>query len=318
MGSSQGSTLTESPTAATTAANVKDVHLVGWVPVFVRELIAGGVAGACSKTAVAPLERVKILLQTRSEGFQTLGIFQTMKKMKKHDGVLGFYKGNGASVLRIVPYAALHFMAYEQYRCWILNNCPSLGTGSFIDLLAGSAAGGTAVLCTYPLDLARTKLAYQVAGVETRSQIHINSSSSRMAYTGISDVFKIVYMEGGIRSLYRGIGPTLIGILPYAGLKFYIYEELKAHVPEKHQDSIALRLSCGALAGLFGQTLTYPLDVVRRQMQVQSQLVSAQHSDVCLRSTMQGLTTIIQNQGWKQLFAGLSLNYLKVSDISHW
>lgn len=71
-------------------------------------------------------------------------------------------RGNGASVLRIVPYAALHFMTYEQYRCWILNNCPSLGSGPSIDLLAGSAAGGTAVLCTYPLDLARTKLAYEV------------------------------------------------------------------------------------------------------------------------------------------------------------
>jgi hypothetical protein len=66
-------------------------------------------------------------------------------------------------VLRIVPYAALHYMTYEQYRCWILNNsASSIGTGPVVDLLAGSAAGGTAVLCTYPLDLARTKLAYQV------------------------------------------------------------------------------------------------------------------------------------------------------------
>lgn len=53
-------------------------------------------------------------------------------------------------------------MTYEQYRCWILNNCPALGTGPVVDLLAGAVAGGTAVLCTYPLDLARTKLAYQV------------------------------------------------------------------------------------------------------------------------------------------------------------
>lgn len=63
-------------------------------------------------------------------------------------------------------------------------------------------------------------------------------------------------------------GPTIIGILPYAGLKFYVYEELKCHIPEEHQKSIVMRLSCGALAGLFGQTVTYPLDVVRRQMQV--------------------------------------------------
>lgn len=71
-------------------------------------------------------------------------------------------RGNGASVLRIIPYAALNYATYEQYRSWIVNNCPAFGTGPFIDLLAGSAAGGTAVLCTYPLDLARTKLAYQV------------------------------------------------------------------------------------------------------------------------------------------------------------
>jgi solute carrier family 25 protein 16 len=63
-------------------------------------------------------------------------------------------------------------------------------------------------------------------------------------------------------------GPTLIGILPYAGLKFYIYEDLKSRVPEDYKRSVILKLSCGALAGLFGQTLTYPLDVVRRQMQV--------------------------------------------------
>lgn len=73
-----------------------------------------------------------------------------------------YFRGNGASVIRIIPYAALHFMTYEQYRCWILNNYSSLGSGPHIDLLAGAAAGGTAVLCTYPLDLARTKLAYQV------------------------------------------------------------------------------------------------------------------------------------------------------------
>ena len=59
-----------------------------------------------------------------------------------------------------------------------------------------------------------------------------------------------------------------MGILPYAGLKFYIYEGLKAHVPEDYKSSVTLKLSCGAAAGLFGQTLTYPLDVVRRQMQV--------------------------------------------------
>lgn len=73
-----------------------------------------------------------------------------------------FYRGNGASVARIVPYAALHYMAYEQYRRWIILGFPDIGRGPVLDLVAGSFAGGTAVICTYPLDLVRTKLAYQV------------------------------------------------------------------------------------------------------------------------------------------------------------
>ncbi|XP_077210585.1 mitochondrial substrate carrier family protein isoform X2 [Tasmannia lanceolata] len=239
-------------------------------------------------------------------------MFRSLKKLMEHEGVLGFYKGNGASVLRIVPYAALHFMTYEQYRCWILNNYSALGTGPFVDLLAGSAAGGTAVLCTYPLDLARTKLAYQLTGTRGRFGTGTSCIHAQPAYHGIKDVFRSVYTEGGVRALYRGVGPTLIGILPYAGLKFYVYEELKRHVPEEHQKSILTRLSCGALAGLLGQTFTYPLDVVRRQMQVESLQSSVQQGDQRFKSTMQGLTTIVRTQGWKQLFAGLSINYVKI------
>ncbi|KAK7283192.1 hypothetical protein RIF29_12563 [Crotalaria pallida] len=280
------------------------------IPIYAKELIAGGFAGALSKTAVAPLERVKILWQTRIAGFHSLGVCQSMNKLVKHEGFLGLYKGNGASVIRIIPYAALHFMTYERYKSWILNNYPALGTGPFIDLLAGSAAGGTSVLCTYPLDLARTKLAYQV--VETRSiEDSIKGVRSRPAHNGIKGVLTSVYKEGGVRGLYRGAGPTLTGILPYAGLKFYMYEKLKMHVPEEHQKSILMRLSCGALAGLFGQTLTYPLDVVKRQMQVGS-LQNAGHENVRYRNTFDGLRTIVRNQGWRQLFAGVSINYIRI------
>ncbi|XP_074570559.1 mitochondrial carrier protein CoAc1-like [Curcuma longa] len=117
--------------------------------------------------------------------------------------------------------------------------------------------------------------------------------------------------------------PTLVGIIPYAGLKFYIYEDLKSRVPEQYQTSVVLRLSCGALSGLFGQTLTYPLDVIRRQMQVgvsdqyflcfKVQTQQLNHfGGPCINGTLQGLSYILQTQGWRQLFAGLSLNYIKV------
>ncbi|KAB2627863.1 graves disease carrier protein-like [Pyrus ussuriensis x Pyrus communis] len=312
MGSTQRSTLPSNVAELVDASpsNGQEVSYIGSMPVYVRELIAGGAAGGFAKSAVAPLERTKILLQTRTE-FRSLGVWQSLKKIFQHEGVRGFYKGNGASVARIIPYAALHYMTYEQYRCWILNNYSALGSGPHIDLLAGAAAGGTAVLCTYPLDLARTKLAYQV--VNTRGNINygMKGTHHQIVYKGIRDVLSSVYKEGGFRGLYRGVGPTLTGILPYAGLKFYIYEELKLHVPEEYEKSIVMRLSCGALAGLFGQTLTYPLDVVRRQMQVEN-LHSSDQGGVRYRNTMDGLKYIIRNQGWKKLFSGLSVNYIKI------
>jgi solute carrier family 25 protein 16 len=268
MGSSQGSTL---------SADV--MSLVDTLPVLAKTLIAGGAAGAIAKTAVAPLERIKILLQTRTNDFKTLGVSQSLKKVLQFDGPLGFYKGNGASVIRIIPYAALHYMTYEVYRDWILEKNLPLGSGPIVDLVAGSAAGGTAVLCTYPLDLARTKLAYQVSDTRQSLRGGANGFYRQPTYSGIKEVLAMAYKEGGPRGLYRGIGPTLIGILPYAGLKFYIYEELKRHVPEEHQNSVRMHLPCGALAGLFGQTITYPLDVVRRQMQVKKQTNQKQDSN---------------------------------------
>ncbi|MED6219750.1 Mitochondrial carrier protein CoAc1 [Stylosanthes scabra] len=281
------------------------------VPIYVKELIAGGFAGALSKTTVAPLERVKILWQTRTAGYHTLGVYQSLNRLTKQEGFLGLYKGNGAGVIRIIPYAALHFMTYERYKSWILSNYPMLGSGPIVDLLAGSAAGGTSVICTYPLDLARTKLAYQVVETQGSFKDGVKGAHSQMGQNNIKSVLTSAYREGGVRGLYRGAGPTITGILPYAGLKFYMYETLKLHVPEEHQKSILMRLSCGALAGLFGQTVTYPLDVVKRQMQV-GNLENAGHENVRYRNTIDGLRIIVQNQGWRQLFAGVSINYIRI------
>ncbi|KAJ6742811.1 SOLUTE CARRIER FAMILY 25 [Salix viminalis] len=260
-------------------------EIIEGMPLFAKELVAGGVAGGFAKTVVAPLERVKILFQTRRDEFKAVGLFGSFQKISHTEGVMGFYRGNGASVARIVPYAALHYMTYEQYRRWIILRVPDIGRGPVLDLVAGSFAGGTAVLLTYPLDLVRTKLAYQIV-----------SSSKTLK-------------ESGLRGLYRGVAPSLYGIFPYAGLKFYFYEEMKRHVPEERKKDIVVKMVCGSVAGLLGQTFTYPLDVVRRQMQVQRLSVS---NNAELKGTMETLVMIAQNQGWKQLFSGLSINYLKV------
>ncbi|GAB4852750.1 Mitochondrial carrier protein CoAc2, variant 3 [Ancistrocladus abbreviatus] len=240
--------------------------IIEGMPLYAKELIAGGVAGGVAKTAVAPLERIKILFQTRRAEFKSVGLLGSFRKIEKTEGFLGFYRGNGASVARIVPYAALHYMAYEEYKRLIIDCFPNVWRGPVLDLVAGSFAGGTAVLFTYPLDLVRTKLAYQV--VESAKSNFKRLVHSEQLYKGIFDCFSKTYKEAGMRGLYRGVAPSLYGIFPYAGLKFYVYEEMKRHVPEEHKKDIAVKLACGSVAGLLGQTFTYPLDVVRRQMQV--------------------------------------------------
>ncbi|XP_068653478.1 mitochondrial carrier protein CoAc2-like isoform X1 [Aristolochia californica] len=282
--------------------------IVQSMPVFAKELVAGGVAGGMAKTVVAPLERVKILFQTRRAEFQSVGLLGSFKKIVQTEGLLGFYKGNGAGVARIVPYAALHYMAYEQNRRWIISTFPDIRRGPVLDLVAGSIAGGTAVLFTYPLDLVRTRLAYQV--VEQSKVNTIRQPYPEPVYREIADCLSKIYKQSGIKGLYRGAAPSLYGIFPYSGLKFYFYEKMKSSVPEEHKKDITVNLISGSVAGLLGQTLTYPLDVVRRQMQVQA-LASSIDGGKAL-GTKESLILIVQRQGWKQLFSGLSINYLKV------
>ncbi|KAJ0491295.1 putative mitochondrial carrier protein [Helianthus annuus] len=281
--------------------------VVDAIPLFAKELIAGGVAGGVAKTIVAPLERLKILFQVTRSEFHNIGLLASFRRIAKTEGILGFYRGNGASVARIVPYAALHYMAYEQYRRQISYSFPRMGNGSVVDLLAGSLSGGTAVLFTYPLDLVRTKLAYQVVDAP---KLNVKGAmGSERAFGGIRDCFSRTYKEAGMRGLYRGVAPSLYGIFPYAGLKFYFYEEMKSNVPDNYRKHIMVKLACGSVAGLLGQTFTYPLDVVRRQMQVQRLHAS---NGPEFKGTIGTLVMIVQKEGWKQLFSGLSINYLKV------
>ncbi|KAJ0091233.1 hypothetical protein Patl1_13436 [Pistacia atlantica] len=298
--------------------------IIDAMPVFAKELVAGGVAGGLAKSAVAPLERVKILFQNledkpgkvkqgtnspilfrpEEQNFRAWGCLDPLKRLQQQKGL---WVSTGGSPSQCILCEALHYMAYEQYRRWIILSFPGIGRGPILDLVAGSFAGGTAVLFTYPLDLVRTKLAYQIVGSPKRNFQGV--VSAEQAYKGIVDCFRKTYKEAGLRGLYRGAAPSLYGIFPYAGLKFYFYEEMKRHVPDNHKKDIMVKLACGSIAGLLGQTFTYPLDVVRRQMQVERLLPSNSAES---RGTMETLVMIAQKQGWKQLFSGLSINYLKV------
>ncbi|XP_038265236.1 graves disease carrier protein isoform X9 [Chelonia mydas] len=209
---------------------------------WLRSFVAGGVAGCCAKTTIAPLDRVKILLQAHNQHYKHLGI--------------------------------------------------------------------TAVICTYPLDMVRARLAFQVKGEHK--------------YTGIIHAFKTIYTkEGGYIGFYRGLMPTVVGMAPYAGFSFFTFSTLKsiglAQAPSllgrpslDNPEVLVLKthvsLLCGGLAGAIAQTISYPLDVTRRRMQLGSALPDA---DKCL-TMVQTLKYVYRHHGIRRgLYRGLSLNYIR-------
>nr|XP_032519146.1 graves disease carrier protein-like [Danaus plexippus plexippus] len=180
---------------------------------ILKNLLAGGVAGMCAKTTVAPLDRIKILLQAQSSHYKHHGVFGGLMAIVKQESLIALYKGNGAQMVRIFPYAATQFTSFEIYKRYLSGlSVPLVQHGD--KFVAGAGAGVTAVTLTYPLDTIRARLAFQVTG-EHR-------------YNGIVDAATTIFKtEGGILALYRGFVPTMVGMVPYAGFSFYCFESLK-------------------------------------------------------------------------------------------
>ena len=274
-----------------------------------KSFVAGGVAGMCAKTTTAPLDRLKILLQARNVHYQKHSVLSGFMAIPRNEGFWGYFKGNGAMMVRIFPYAAIQFMAYEQYKRLLKPYFkPNTHTNK---LVAGSMTGVTAVSFTYPLDVVRARLAYQVYERRYRSIWHTLTSIARE--------------EGGVRGLYRGYTPTILGMVPYAGVAFYSYEVLKSLAMERLPHTatklsldgsgtvvltIPANLVCGGVAGAMAQTFSYPLDMVRRNMQVHG-MVSDPRTTPPPR-LLHVLRDVYNRAGLvRGVYRGMSLNYYR-------
>ncbi|KAF5094478.1 hypothetical protein D0Z00_003525 [Geotrichum galactomycetum] len=275
----------------------------------VSSFIAGGVAGAVSRTVVSPFERMKIIFQIQGPGSAAYeGVVPTLLKMWREEGWRGFMRGNGVNCIRIVPYSAVQFSSYTVMKKWVLDskNVTSLNVGE--RLIAGSIAGVASVAVTYPLDIVRTRLSIQTASIPNLKE-HYASLGQKPP--GIVQVTKQIYRtEGGIFGLYRGIVPTTMGVAPYVGINFAVYEYVRELLitPGESDPSALGKLASGAIAGAVAQTLTYPFDVLRRRFQV----VSVDSLGFKYNSVWHALSTIVKTEGFPGLYKGLSANLLKV------
>ncbi|RWS14731.1 mitochondrial coenzyme A transporter SLC25A42-like protein, partial [Dinothrombium tinctorium] len=253
-------------------------------------LIGGAIAGAVAKTVIAPLDRTKINFQIRNQAFSFREAYRFLVRSYREMGLTSLWRGNSATMVRVVPFAAIQYSSHEQFKHLLhVETNDQKKEHPLRSFVAGSLAGIVSTTLTYPLDMARARMAV------TQKEI----------YTNICQVFKKTMNQEGFLALYRGYVPTILGVVPYAGTSFFTYETLKTihhEFTQKEYPNPLERMCFGALAGLFAQSASYPLDVVRRRMQTGEGYHSA----------IKTFKHIVAEEGIIHgLYKGLSMNWVK-------
>ncbi|EJD53461.1 mitochondrial carrier [Auricularia subglabra TFB-10046 SS5] len=272
-------------------------------------LLAGGIAGAVSRTATAPFDRLKVFLITRppalggtnvtevgSQGARA--IVGAIRQIFAEAGVRGFWVGNGLNVVKIFPESAIKFFSYESSkrffaRYWDKVDDPSQisGTSRF---LSGGVGGLTSQLSIYPIETVKTQMMSSTAGAG-----NLLPSMRRL------------WALGGVRAFYTGLTIGLVGVFPYSAIDMSTFEALKlAHIRStgEREPGVLALLAYGSISGSVGATSVYPLNLVRTRLQASG---SPGHPQ---RYT--GIWDVVHRtyalDGWKGFYRGLLPTLAKV------
>ncbi|KAH7543564.1 ADP,ATP carrier protein, mitochondrial [Ziziphus jujuba] len=273
---------------------------------FVVDFLMGGVSAAVSKTAAAPIERVKLLIQNQDEMIKAgrlsepyKGIGDCFSRTIKDEGIVSLWRGNTANVIRYFPTQALNF-AFKDYFKRLFNFRKDRdGYWKWFagNLASGGAAGASSLLFVYSLDYARTRLANDAKAAKKGGERQFN---------GLVDVYRKTFKSDGIAGLYRGFNISCVGIIVYRGLYFGMYDSLKPVIlTGKLQDSFFASFALGWVITNGAGLASYPIDTVRRRMMMTS------GEAVKYKSSLDAFTQILKNEGAKSLFKGAGANILR-------
>ncbi|KAM7509002.1 hypothetical protein LguiA_019455 [Lonicera macranthoides] len=229
---------------------------------FAIDFLMGGVSAAVSKTAAAPIERVKLLIQNQDEMIKAgrlsepyKGIGECFSRTMKEEGIISLWRGNTANVIRYFPTQALNF-AFKDYFKRLFNfKKDKDGYWKWFagNLASGGMAGASSLLFVYSLDYARTRLANDAKAAKTGGERQFN---------GLVDVYKKTLASDGVAGLYRGFNISCVGIIVYRGLYFGLYDSVKpviltGKLQEALRDS---KLGCEKLEFGFGCSTCLMID----------------------------------------------------------
>jgi len=270
---------------------------------FVQDLAAGGISAAVSKTAVAPIERVKLLLQVQASSTQITpeqqykGIVDAFRRIPKEQGMISFWRGNFSNVIRYFPTQALNFAFKDRYKQIFQRWDAKKDFWKFFggNMASGGAAGATSLMFVYPLDFARTRMAVDV-GIGKNRQ-----------FTGLGNCISTIYRKDGIRGLYQGFNISVAGIIVYRAAYFGGFDTAKSILladPKKasfwQNWAIAQVVTTGA--GI----ISYPFDTIRRRMMMQ-----AGRGEILYKNSVDAARILYAKEGTGVFFKGAFSNILR-------
>merc|ERR1712093_52268 len=276
---------------------------------FIRDLMAGGVSGAVSKTITAPIERVKLIIQTQDanpkiksgEVPRYTGIMNCFTRVAAEQGVSAFWRGNFTNCIRYFPTQAINLASKDAIKNAFPKYNPKTEFWSFfvVNLASGGFAGAFSLSFVYPLDYARTRLASDVG-------------SGKKTFNGLGDCLKKTAKgPKGFLGLYNGFGVSVAGIIAYRGVQFGTFDTIIGLNPYKNDLGIMGLVStfCAAqTAVLCSALVTYPFDTVRRRLQMEPEKPQA---DRIYKGTFHCVQVVAKEEGPTALYKGFVANALR-------
>jgi solute carrier family 25 (adenine nucleotide translocator) protein 4/5/6/31 len=270
---------------------------------FAENFALSGAAAVISKTAAAPIERVKLLVQNQDEMIKQgklsepyKGVIDCTKRTFQTEGLGPFWRGNLANCIRYFPTQALNFAFKDKIKAiFKQSNSDPYALNFAKNIASGGAAGALSLCFVYSLDFARTKLAN-----DTKS----TKKGGAREYNGLIDVYKKTLASDGIQGLYRGFVISCVGIIVYRGCYFGFYDSLKP-ILLGDDDSLFLSFCLGYGVTVTSGLISYPVDTIRRRMMMTSgQAVKYKGAIDC---TVQ----IMKNEGFMSMMKGAGANVLR-------
>lgn len=273
---------------------------------FAEEFMLSGIAATISKTASAPIERIKMVVQNQDEMVRkgTLekpfsGIADCARWIQQNEGFAAFWKSNFTNCIRYFPTQALNFSFKGQIKSIDAfkphkedNYAVALGR----NIMGGGLAGGGSLCFVYSLDYARTRLANDMKQAK--------GGSGEREFSGLLDVYKKTFASDGFVGLYRGFNISFIGIFVYRGMYFGLYDTI---MPFFDKDvNVGVRFVVGYAVTVAAGLASYPIDTIRRRM-----MMTSGNAELQYKSSMHAASAIMASEGFSSFFKGAGANILR-------